>query len=322
MRFRKRKGKSISPGIEAVESALGSEIRGSVERDIALAGFTTFKIGGPADLLVIPKGKEDLLLAAKAVADSGERFLVLGKGSNVLISDKGYRGVVILLSEGMRRIWIKGKDMVEVEAGCGLDRLIRFAMGRGLRGIEDLSGIPGTVGGAVRMNAGAKETCMGDRVREISLLRIGEGWVRDNVLGADEVGFEYRQTGLADSDIVYKVKLELYKGSRQELDDRRREVLKWRKDHQPLDLPSAGSVFRNPEGASAGELIERCGLKNLRVGDAMVSTVHANFIVNMGAAAAEDVYGLILHVKEEVLKGEGVELQEEIKLIGEIGGGT
>jgi UDP-N-acetylmuramate dehydrogenase len=322
VKLRKRKGKIVSPGIEAVESALRNEIRGSMEKDIVLAGFTTFKIGGPADLLVIPKGKEDLLLTARAVADSGERFLVLGKGSNVLVSDKGYRGVVILLSEGMRRIWIKGKDMVEVEAGCGLDRLIRFAMGRGLRGVEDLSGIPGTVGGAVRMNAGAKGACMGDRIKEISLLRIGEGWVRDSVLNADEVGFEYRQTGLTDSEIVYKVKLELYKGSRQEMDDRRREVLKWRRDRQPLDLPSAGSVFRNPERASAGELIERCGLKSLQVGDAMVSPVHANFIVNTGAASAEDVYGLILRVKEKVLKEEGVELQEEIKLIGEIRGGA
>jgi len=321
VRIRKREVKAISPGIEAIDSALRNEMRGSVERDIALAGFTTFNIGGPADLLVIPKGKEDLLLAARAVAVSGESYLVLGKGSNVLISDQGYRGVVILLSEGMRRIWIKGKDMVEVEAGCGLDRLIRFAMGRGLGGVEELSGIPGTVGGAVRMNAGAKGTCMGDRVREISLLRIGEGWVRDNVMSADEIGFSYRKTELTEQEIVYKVKLELYKDSRQELDERRREVLKWRRDNQPLDLPSAGSVFRNPEGASAGELIEKCGLKNLRIGDAMVSEVHANFIVNAGAATAEDVYELILRIKEEVLNKEDVALTEEIKLLGEIGGG-
>lgn len=321
MRLRKRKGKAISPGIEAVESALRNKMRGNVERDVVIAGLTTFKIGGPADLLVMPKGKEDLLLAARAVADSGEDYLVLGKGSNVLVSDLGYRGVVILLSKGMRRIWIKGKDMVEVEAGCGLDRLIRFALGRGLGGVEDMSGIPGTVGGAVRMNAGAKGACMGDRVRGVSLLRIGEGWVRDSVKDADELGFEYRHTDLTDSEIVYKVKLELYKHSRQELDDRRREVLKWRRDNQPLDLPSAGSVFRNPEGVSAGGLIDRCGLKNLRIGDAVVSPVHANFIVNAGAATAEDVRKLILRVKEEVSQKEGVELQEEIKLVGEIGGG-
>ena len=322
MKLRKRKGKTISPGIEAVESCLRDEMRGSVERGVELAGLTTFNIGGPADLLVIPKGKEDLLLAARALADSDEDYLVLGKGSNVLISDQGYRGVIILLSEGLRRIWIKGKDMVEVEAGCGLDRLIRFALGRGLGGVEDMSGIPGTVGGAVRMNAGARGACMGDRVREVSLLRIGEGWVRDNVMGADELGFAYRHTDLTDREIVYKVKLELYKDSRQELDDRRREVLKWRRDSQPLDLPSAGSVFRNPEGISAGELIDRCGLKGVRIGDAMVSPVHANFIVNAGAATAEDVQKLILRVKEEVLNKEGVELQEEIKLIGKIRGGA
>jgi UDP-N-acetylmuramate dehydrogenase len=140
-------------------------------------------------------------------------------------------------------------------------------------------------------------------------------------MSAEEIGFSYRQTELTEQELVYKVKLELYKDSRQELDERRREALKWRRDSQPLDLPSAGSVFCNPEGASAGELIEKCGLKNLRIGDAMVSGVHANFIVNAGAATAEDVYELILRVKENVFNEEGVALQEEIKLLGEMGGG-
>jgi UDP-N-acetylmuramate dehydrogenase len=319
--LRRRKGKAVSPGIEAVDSALREVIRGSVDRDVHLAPFTTFNLGGPADLLVIPKGKEDLILVAKAVADSEEDFLVLGKGSNVLVSDRGYRGVVILLSEGMRRIWIKGKDMVEVESGCGLDRLIRFAMGRGLGGIEGLSGIPGSLGGAVRMNAGARGTCVGDRVKEVSLLRIGEGWVRDMRVDAHEMGFAYRRADVEDNEIIYKVKLELYKNSRDGLSERRSEALKWRRDKQPVDLPSAGSVFRNPEGAYAGELIERCGLKNSRIGGAVVSPVHANFIVNAGDATAGDVYRLISHVKEEVLRKEGVELQEEIKLVGEMGGG-
>lgn len=318
MRLRRKKREALSPGIKAVESALKGKLRGVVDGGVSLAEFTTFKIGGPADLVVIPKGKEDLLLTAKAVADSGESFLVLGKGSNVLVSDRGFRGVVILISEGLRRIWIKGKDMVEVESGCSLDRLIRFCMARGLGGLEDLSGIPGTVGGAVRMNAGAGGTCVGDRVKEISVMSIGEGWVRDNTMDAREVNFTYRQTAVTDREIIYKVKLELYKESRERMSGRRKEVLLWRKDNQPLGFPSAGSVFRNPEGAFAGELIERCGLKNLRVGGAMVSPVHANFIVNTGGAKARDVYELIVRVKEEVFKREGVELQEEIKLVGEM----
>jgi UDP-N-acetylmuramate dehydrogenase len=293
-------------------------IRGSIEENVSLAGFTTFRIGGPADFLALPKGVEDVLVLAQAVAEYGAKLLVLGKGSNVLVSDRGYRGVAIVLSGGLGRIIRKGKDELQVESGCDLSYLVNWCIEEELGGLEVLAGIPGTVGGAVRMNAGAHGSCIGERVEDISLLRLEGGVVEDREMTAQQIAFGYRESALRDNEIIYKVRLQLYRGERKNLESRRREVLQWRRENQPLRQPSAGSVFRNPEGGSAGELIDRCGLKGMRVGDAIVSEKHANFIVNLGGATAADVHELIGRIKDEVSRKEGIELQEEIKIVGEI----
>ncbi len=274
---------------DAFVAALGEDFRGELEEGVPLAGYTTFRIGGPADLLVTPKGIEDVMRLASAVAATGAPLLVLGKGSNVLISDRGFRGVVAVLAPGLGRIKRTGESELEVEAGCDLNRLVNWSIEHGLGGLENLSGIPGSVGGAVRMNAGAYGAAIGDRVREVSMLSLEPGGVRMRRVSAEDLGFSYRRSTVGEQDIIYKVKLELYPSEKEGLAIRRTEVLNRRRERQPLNLPSAGSVFRNPEGSTAGTLIDRCGLRGLAVGDAEVSEKHANFIINRREARAADV---------------------------------
>ncbi len=307
--------------ITEITRSLGQWFKGSLEPGKSLAGLTSFRIGGPAGLIAIPKGFEDIKLITQEIALSGIELLVLGRGSNVLISDKGFPGVVLVLSEGFNRIKRQGQDKVNVEAGCELNRLIAWTIERDLVGLESLAGIPGSLGGAVRMNAGAQGCSIGDSVEEISVLRLDGHEVRDRQIAAERIGFAYRKTGLEDNEIIYKVKLKLNGKGTNDLEARRKDVLRWRRENQPLAQPSAGSVFRNPEGISAGELIDRCGLKGKRVGGAMVSEKHANFIVNIAGATARDVYELMTLIKQEVFRREGVELVEEIRLVGDMGGG-
>jgi UDP-N-acetylmuramate dehydrogenase len=308
--------------VEEVLEGLRGGFNGTLAEGMPLAGYTTFRIGGPAALLAMPEGIEDLNSLLQAVVQSGSRLLVLGRGSNVLISDRGFDGVVVVLVEGLKRITRKGKDEVYVEGGCDLNRLVNWAIELGLGGLEDLAGIPGSVGGAVRMNAGAMGADIGERVKQVKVMRLAEGEVSVKHMTREEMGFAYRHSALNDNDVVFEVGLQLRKGDNQALQSRRREVMAWRRENQPLRQLSAGSVFRNPRGVSAGELIDRCGLKGARVGEAMVSERHANFIVNLGGASANDVFSLLTRVKAEVMKMEGVELEEEIRLVGEMGEDT
>jgi len=311
------RGKDTTRGIDNLYRRLHGRLRGEMLRDVPLSGYTSFRIGGPADLVVAPKGQEDLVLVCQALLEEGCRFTVLGKGTNVLVADSGYRGVVVLLTPGLKRTRIKGEGEVYVESGCLLNRLITWCMEHGLAGMEELSGIPGSLGGAVRMNAGAHGRCMGDAVRSVRVLKLEGEQVAEKELTPEEVGFGYRRSaGIGDGDIIYEVKLNLYYEDKERIRAKREMYLAWRRERQPLHRPSAGSVFLNPPGVSAGEVIERCGLKGAREGDALVSPKHANFIVNAGRATAEEVLRLMNRIKEEVFRREGIELQEEIKLIG------
>lgn len=169
------------------------------------------------------------------------------------------------------------------------------------------------------MNAGAMGSDIGERVEFVTVMKLTGGEVEAKRLKREDIGFAYRHTGLEDSDVIYGVRLRLHGGDKGVLESRHKEVMRWRRENQPLKQPSAGSVFRNPPGVSAGELIDRCGLKGMRVGEALVSEKHANFIVNLGGASADDVYGLMMRVKAEVSRREGIELEEEIRLVGEMG---
>jgi UDP-N-acetylmuramate dehydrogenase len=306
---------------KALAAGLEDRFEGDLIADVPLSGYTTYRIGGPADLLAIPANLADLRHLLEAVAAEGADLLVLGRGSNVLVSDRGFRGVAVIFGRGVDRMMKKNNRTVDVESGCDLNRLVSWAIAGGLGGLEDLSGIPGSVGGAVRMNAGAMGASIGDRVERISVFTLAEGGVEERELEAAEAGFAYRRTALGDGDVICSVTMGFDESDRDALASRRKEVLEWRRENQPLGQPSAGSVFRNPEGVAAGALIERCGLKGLRVGDAVVSEKHANFIVNLGGASADDVYALIQRIKEEVARTEGIELEEEIKLVGGIGRG-
>jgi UDP-N-acetylmuramate dehydrogenase len=300
-----------------VEEYMDGRFRGTLEEKVPLAAYTTFRIGGPADILALPRGVEDLLLLAQAAVELQSNIVVLGRGSNTLVSDLGFRGIVAVLCGGLSRITQKGKDELYVEAGCDLGRLVNRCVEAGLGGLEDLAGIPGTVGGAVRVNAGAHGSSIGDRIVDVYLFRMEEGEVKERELPAWQVGFRYRETALSENEIIYKVGLKLYEEEIGKLEARRKQALQWRRENQPLGMPSAGSVFRNPEGEAAGALIDRCGLKGMKVGDAVVSEKHANFIVNTGGATAADVLELIRRVKEEVYRKAGVELREEIRIVGE-----
>lgn len=302
-----------------IEERLKDGFDGILEEGTPLAGYTTFRIGGPAGLVAKPRGTQDLLCLLEAVGVTGADLLVLGRGSNVLISDHGFDGVVAVLSGGMGRITRKGEYEVYVEGGCDLDDLVRWAIAAGMAGLEDLAGIPGSVGGAVRMNAGAMGSEIGQSVESIEVMSFSEGEVKTRRLKGKDINFAYRSTDLAEGDVIYGVGMKLKGEDRRVLENRRKEVLKWRRENQPLRRPSAGSVFRNPPGISAGELIEGCGFKGVRVGEAMVSEKHANFIVNLGGAKAEDVYSLMMRIKTGVYRKKGIELEEEIKLVGEMG---
>lgn len=303
--------------VRAVRERLKGRMKGAILEDVPLSGYTSFRIGGPADLLVLPKDREDLVLLTSVLVEEGCGYVVLGKGTNVLVSDAGFRGVAVVLSAGLKRLTIKYEDIVDVESGCDLNYLILRCIDYGLSGLERMAGIPGSVGGAVRMNAGAQGECMGNWVRKIRLLRPVRGMVADEEIAGRQAGFEYRKAvNLKEGDIIYQVELKLNIDDVEAIRRRRREALEWRRKRQPVEKPSAGSVFLNPPGESAGALIERCGLKGLRIGDAAVSPKHANFIVNLGKASADDVSRLIERVKEEVLRREGVELREEIVRIG------
>ncbi len=302
-----------------VRGRLRVGFNGILEEGTPLSSYTTFRIGGPAGLLAMPEGTEDLTRLLEVSVESGTRLLILGRGSNTLISDRGFDGVVAVLSGRLGRITRTSKDKVYVESGCDLNRLVIRAIESGMAGLESLSGIPGSVGGAVRMNAGAMGSEIGQTVEGVDILRIIKHKVEVKHIRGRDIGFAYRSTDLRESDVIYGVAMKLAQESPEVLSSRRREVLRWRRENQPLERPSAGSIFKNPEGASAGELIERCGLKGMRVGDAAVSDKHANFIVNLGTAKADDVYRLMMRIKEEIYNREGIELAEEICLVGRMG---
>lgn len=282
--------------------------------DEPMKDHTSFKVGGPADVLAIPDGSGQLVKVLKVCRNNGIPYLVIGNGSNLIVRDKGIRGVVVKISENIGDVIIEG-EIIEAEAGILLSRLANIALENGLSGMEFASGIPGTLGGAVFMNAGAYGGEMKDIViKTVYLDRSCE--VR--VIQGDEHHFGYRDSFIQrDGGIVLKSYLKLTKGNRQLIKNRMDELCQQRKDKQPLEMPSAGSVFKRPEGHYTGALIEGCELKGFVSGGAQISDKHCGFIVNKGGASAADIINLINYVKTCVYSKYGVELQTEVKVVGE-----
>lgn len=286
-------------------------LRGAVRFQAPLAEYTSFKIGGPADVLVEPADPEDLVqLVAQASAQKLPMF-VLG-GTNLLVRDKGIRGVVVSLAR-LRSIKEEPGSVLYAEGGVGMPTLISYAIRRSLAGLEWAAGIPGTVAGCVVMNAGTRLGEMKDSVKAVRIVTPA-GTVLD--CPARDLIFDYRRAALPPG-IVAGVWLQLKPGVRSDIEKVVKDYLRYRRDTQPLTLPSAGCVFRNPPNDSAGRVVEAAGLKGAHVGDAEVSRKHANFIVNQGHASAKDVLALIRKVRAQVARKTGVKLELELKIVGQ-----
>lgn len=283
-----------------------------------LAGYTSFRIGGPADLLLDPPSEELLLLALAEASRLGVPVTFLGGGTNVLISDRGVRGLVVRLGKAFEyALWQGETDgRVDVEAGAALRlaRLVRESVERGLAGIEFAAGIPGSVGGGMLMNAGAFGGEIGNAI--ISARTVSKsGDLLD--LGRSKLPFSYRKLALEIDVMIISVRFSLLRASVGNLRRKVASAQEKRRRKQPVGLPNAGSVFKNPRGEFAGRLIEAAGLRGRTVGRAQVSPDHGNFIVNMGGACASEIRDLMGEVQREVWKRSGVWLEPELRLIGE-----
>ncbi|MDI3279983.1 MAG: UDP-N-acetylmuramate dehydrogenase [Bacillota bacterium] len=291
--------------------------RGELRRGEPLWKHTSFRIGGPARLFLVAEGRDDLRLFSRLGQERGAAgWFVLGAGTNVLISDAGVEEPVLKLGQAFRTLE-RRRSAVRAGGALPLPRLARVASEWGLSGLEWAAGIPGSVGGAVAMNAGAFGGQMADVVKSVAVLDLTSG--REEEWPAERLNFGYRTTALQGADkVVTAAYLELRPAQRREaVRERMEELLRRRREKQPLGLPSAGSVFRNPPGDAAGRLIEAAGCKGMRRGDAQVSPHHANFIVNLGQARASDVWALIQEVSRRVRERFGVELALELKLVGD-----
>jgi UDP-N-acetylmuramate dehydrogenase len=287
-----------------------SVFRGRIALDEPLGKYTSMRVGGPADCYLEPVDKDDLVSVIAVLRERGVPFLMLGRGSNMLVSDEGVRGVVINIESGLSDVRMEG-DLVVAEAGVKLTKFVDFCVQRGLAGVEMLAGIPGTLGGAVVMNAGAHGGEISDHLVDVEVF---SKTTVQRIKKAD-AGFAYRTSRFA-GDIVLSASFRLPKGKKEELIKRRSEYLRQRNLTQPTAQPNSGSMFKNPPGNFAAKLIEQAGLKGKRVGGAQISEKHANFIVNLGNATAADVMTLIDLALRTVHQNTGILLELEVKLVG------
>ena len=279
-----------------------------------MKNHTTFRIGGPADALALPKTPEEVAEVVRFCHEHAQPYYVLGNGSNLLVSDEGYRGLVLQLYRNFNDIHVNG-ETITVQSGAMLAAVARTAYQTGLTGLEFASGIPGTIGGAVVMNAGAYGGEMKNVLKEVTVLT-KEGEVL--VIPAKALELGYRTSVIPKNGwIVLGAVLQLEKGDQEQILARMEELKEQRITKQPLDLPSAGSTFKRPEGYFAGKLIMDAGLRGFTVGGAQVSEKHCGFVVNRGNATAADVWELICEVKRRVKEMTGVELEPEVKLLGD-----
>lgn len=296
--------------LENLQKLVGTE---HVWADEPMKDHTTFRVGGPARYLVEPKDANELVKVIKACCEAELPYTIVGNGSNLLVSDEGYDGVIIHLFKNMLQIWIQGNFMI-LEAGVLLSRAANVACREGLAGLEFASGIPGTVGGAMVMNAGAYGGEMKDVVSSVKVLA-SDGRVREYT--NEEMGFGYRQSRITgECSIVLEVELKLHPGKTEEIRARMDELREQRVKKQPLEYASAGSTFKRPEGYFAGKLIQDAGMRGFRIGDAQVSEKHCGFVINRGNATASEIGEVIEEVRKRVYEHSGVLLQTEVRFLG------
>ncbi len=275
---------------------------------------TSFNIGGPADLMVLPRSIEEIKCVARYCREKAIPLLVIGRGSNLLVRDKGIRGVVMKLGSNFQEFLLQG-DQIQAQAGISMYDLSRNAAAAALQGLEFAEGIPGSLGGAVVMNAGAYGGEMSDVITEVQAID-ETGEIR--LFQADELNYSYRRSIFQDNSYyVVSARMQLASGDKEEIYARMQEYAQRRADKQPLEMPSAGSTFRRPDGYYVGPMIEELGLKGYPYGNAQISAKHAGFIVNRGGASAEDVLALIGIVQKRVRDKYGIELMPEVRVVGE-----
>lgn len=286
----------------------------NIEFDVPMRTKTSLRVGGPADVLAAPSNTAELQRLIRYIREKGLPFFILGRGTNLLVLDGGIRGTVIDL-KGFNTLEVREGGVIYSGAGVPLPKLVYFAMENSLAGFEFAAGIPGSVGGAIVMNAGTTEGEIKDVVESVALMGAGGDIIE---IKKEALPFSYRNLRLAKGAVVLGAAFKMRAGDKEAIKERVSSLLQARKAKQPLDLPNAGCIFKNPASGSAGRIIDEVGLKGLQFGGAKVSELHANFIVNNGNATAKDILSLVDDVMEKVYEKKGIALEPEIKIVGEM----
>ena len=292
---------------------LQNEFGGALRRNVPMRDYTSFRIGGAADAVLFAQSEEQLVRAVRLCKEAGERYLVVGNGSNLLVSDRGVRDLVIMIRDAFSQVSFSDETMT-AGAGMRLTAAAQAAAGQSLSGLEFAYGIPGLVGGALAMNAGAYGGEMAQIVQSVRILEL-DGEIHE--FSNELMEFGYRKSALKKGRIALSATLLLHRGEEEAIRARMAQYKSARQEKQPLSFPSAGSVFKRPEGHFAGALIENAGLKGVSVGGAQVSEKHAGFIVNTGTATCQDVLELIKLIQKRVLEQSGVQLETELRPVGD-----
>ena len=291
---------------------LAKELKIEYLENEPMSNHTTFKIGGNARLIVFPKSEDDICALVKKCNDCSVRYLVVGNGSNMLVSDNGIDACVILLGKDFSDVYLIDETTIFAQAGAQLIKACRLALENGLTGLEFAYGIPGSCGGAAFMNAGAYGGEMKDVLYKCSHI---DKFGNKGFLEGNELNLSYRHSAYYDNEcIITGLFMKLEKGDKAQIKEKMDDLLQRRKDKQPLEYPSAGSTFKRPEGYFAGALIEECNLKGASVGGAQVSEKHAGFVINKGGATCKDVLDLCKMVEQTIQKEKGVKLEMEIRV--------
>ena len=293
-------------------------VRGKILCNVPLSRYTSLRVGGPAEIMIYPLNIMELQKVINFSRIHKVPYFILGRGTNLLIKDGGVRGIVIKLSRSFKKIKVvetlRNHTRLLVEAGVSLRRLLNFSAEKGLSGLEFLSGIPGSTGGALWMNSGAYGRQMQDVTESLTLMTPKAEVVEKK---RAQLNFDYRQLRLPTGTIIMNALIRTKQGNPKKITAEIEKNKKRRSKNQPLNLPSAGSVFKNPPGKSAGRLVEQAGIKGFQVGEAKISEKHANFIINRGNATAEDILSLMEIMQNRVYQATGIRLESEIKIAGE-----
>jgi UDP-N-acetylmuramate dehydrogenase len=299
---------------ERAYEILRARAHGRVERDMPIGPMTSYGLGGPAAVFLEAATDADLEALAAALSETGLPLVMLGRGSNLLVSDRGFPGVAVRLGSGFRWTRVEGTT-IDAGAGVPLPTVAVLSGQHALEGIEFAIAIPASVGGAVRMNAGAHGHAVGEVLNEVAVFRFAAA--RRESIPAVALGFAYRSADLPEDAVIVGARFALRPGDPALIQEKLREARDWRRATQPLNLPNAGSVFKNPPGDAAGRLVEEICGKGISVGGARVSEVHANFIVATEEATANDVFTLIRRIQRRVKQEAGIDLEPEVRFVGE-----